>query len=243
MAEAARLLGRAPTTISRWLRSMADAGFLDRDMESGRYRMGASLVAVAGSANGGTALQRSARRALERLTAATGETTYVGILRGSEAVLIDGVMSPRPVRFAYSVGEVVALHASATGKCLMAWVPESRVRRLLPDRLAAVTRQTETSLENFLVELAATRARGFAIGRCEWEEDLAAAAAPIRDPRGEVVAALSVGGPVSRIDDARLDALGRLAVVHAEAATAELVGPAEAGVLHGSGMSDVEDDG
>lgn len=230
MAEAALLMGRAPSTVSRWLRSMAAAGFLERDLTSGRYRLGTELVALGRMADRSSPLQRAARGALERLAIATGETTYLGVLEGSVAVLIDGVLSPQPLRRALSIGERVALHATATGKCLLAWKAETVVRRLVSDPLPAATDGSVTSVAQLLADLAAVKKRGFATVRGEWEEGLDSAAAPIRNRRGDVVAALSVGGPSARLGGARLDKAGHLALLHADLASAEL---RVAGQAHG----------
>lgn len=224
MTEVARLLNRAPSTASRWLRAMTDAGFLERDATSGRYSVGVALAAVGELADQASPLQRVGRAALHRLTSATGETTYIGVLKGAVAVLTDGVASPQPIALAFTVGEHVALHATAVGKCLLAWQPTAVVRRLVGNRrrLPAATPHTITDVDRFLAALAGVRDRGFATARLEWEHDLAAAAAPIRNHVGDVVAALSVGGPASRISRGRLDEIGRLAVFHAEQASAEL---------------------
>ncbi len=222
MAEVARRLGRPPSTVSRLLRSMADAGFLERDPTSGRYSPGWALAPLADLAERSAGLPRIARPTLLGLAAETQETTYLGVLKGSVAVLTDGVMSPRSIQLAFTPGEHVALHATATGKCLLAWRPEGEIRRLVGKRLAAHMKGTITDPERLLETLAEVRARGYATAYLEWEDDVAAAAAPIRDENGKVLAALSVGGPASRIRRDQLQTLGELALRHAREASAAL---------------------
>jgi DNA-binding IclR family transcriptional regulator len=222
MAEVSRRLGRPPSTVSRLLRSMADSGFLDRDPTSGRYSLGWALAPMASLAERSSGLLRIARATLLELAAETQETTYLGVLRGSVAVLTDGVASPRGIRLAFTPGEHLALHATATGKCLLAWRAEADIRRLVGRRLAAPTKGTITDPERLLEALAKVRVRGYATAYLEWEDDLAAAAAPIRDQDGKVLAALSVGGPASRIRREDLEKLGELTRRHALEASAAL---------------------
>lgn len=222
MAEATRLLNEPATTVSRWLRAMADAGFLSRDPSSGRYHVGPALVEVAAFGDQSSALQRVGRRALEQLTAATGETTYLGVLQGSVAILVDGVVSPRPIHLSLTVGERVALHATATGKCLLAWWSAESISKLLRDPLPATTNRTISSVKRLMADLATARRRGYTVAQSEWEDDLVAAAAPIRNQRGDVVAALSVGGPASRFGSTRLEENARLTIMIADRASREL---------------------
>ncbi len=222
MAEVARRLGRPPSTVSRLLRSMADSGFLDRDPTSGRYSPGWALAPLADLAERSAGLPRIAGSTLAGLTTETQETTYLGVLKGSVAVLTDGVVSPRSIRLAFTPGEHVALHATATGKCLLAWRPESEIRRLVGRRLAAPMKGTITNPELLLETLAEVRERGYATAYLEWEDDVAAAAAPIRDVNGKVLAALSAGGPASRIRRDQLQRLGEVTLRHAREASAAL---------------------
>ena len=219
MAEAARLLHRPATTVSRWLRDMAAAGFLERDVDTGRYRLGRALIEIAATVDVASRLQRVCRAAAERLAAVSGETTYVGVRQGDGAILVDGVASARSIRLALTIGERVALHASATGKCLLAWTIEEEARSLLPGPLPASTPYTITSWRALARELAVTRDRGYAVSRRELEDDLVAVAAPVRGQEGNVVAALSVGGPSSRITDGMIPFLGRLTLQIADAAS------------------------
>jgi hypothetical protein len=99
---------------------------------------------------------------------------------------------------------------------------ESEIRRLVGRRLAAPMKGTITDPDRLLETLAEVRARGYATAYLEWEDDLATAAAPIRDESGNVLAALSVGGPASRIRRDQLQTLGELTLRHARDASAAL---------------------
>jgi len=82
VVEAAALLNRHKSTVSRWMSAMEDAGFLERDRQTGRYRVSMWLAALGEVARRGTSLQRIAHPILEALAAATGETANLAVLDG-----------------------------------------------------------------------------------------------------------------------------------------------------------------
>lgn len=199
VSEAAELLHRPKSTISRWLADMASAGFLDRDATTGRYRISMRLAALGELARIATPLQRMARPILEKLTESTAETSNLTILDGHEAVNIEVVQSPQPVIMVGWVGRRFACHATAAGKVLLAWQPSEELRQLLPSRLERHASATITARSQFETELAAVRHRGYATAWAEFEEELAGVAAPVRDYTGRVIAAVAIGAPTSRV--------------------------------------------
>src|ERR1700738_746827 len=97
VVEVAGELGRPKSTVSRWLAAMERANFLERDAESGRYRVSLRLAALGEVARQTTSWQRSARPYLAALAKKTGETANLTLLVGMEAVNVEAADSPRPV--------------------------------------------------------------------------------------------------------------------------------------------------
>ncbi|MBD0319509.1 MAG: helix-turn-helix domain-containing protein, partial [Gemmatimonadetes bacterium] len=151
--EAAELLDRPKSSVSRCLSAMHAAGFLDRS-PNGPYRISMQMAAIGEMAKQGTSLQRSARPVLEALTAATGETSSLSVALDGEAVNVDAVESPRPVMLMGVVGRRFALHASAAGKVLLAWLPEPAIEEHLRKPLARCTPATITEPAALREELA-----------------------------------------------------------------------------------------
>lgn len=204
-SEIVELLGRPKSTVYRQLSAMEEASFLDRDEQSGRYRLGIRLAALGELARQSTSLQRAARPRLQELSDETDETADLSVLRDGEGITIDVVESHRPLMIPGLLGGRIPLHATAAGKVLLAWRPEEEVRRLLPVPLERFTRHTITDLATFLHELQRTRNKGFSIVNREWYGDILGLSAPVRNHRGEVVAALAVGGPRTRLDPDKLE--------------------------------------
>jgi DNA-binding IclR family transcriptional regulator len=205
--DVAARLGRPKSTVSRWLSAMGRAGFLERDAESGRYRLSLLLAALGEVARQTTTLQRSARPALGWLAERTGETANLTVLVGTEAVNVEVADSPRPVMHVGWIGRRLPVHATASGKVLVAHASETVVSRVFAVGLERFTAETITGERAFRAELERVRTRGYATVWGEMEPDLAAVAAPVRDHSGEVVAAIAIGGPVSRCPRRRLDVL------------------------------------
>lgn len=204
VVDAAKQLGLAKGTLSRWLSAMESAGFLDRDPMSLRYRLSARLAVIGELARDSTALQRLATAELQWLAATSGETSNLAVLVGSEAMNLSAVESPRPIMSTGWVGRRLPVHATAAGKSLLAWHAPAEIRRLLPEQLPKLTAGCITSLDDFLVELAKVRTQGYSVAWAEMEDDLAAVGAPVRNHRGLVVGALTIGAPVSRVSPDRL---------------------------------------
>ena len=222
VTEVADLLGRPKSTVSRWMGAMEEAGFLDRDPAAGRYRVSLRLAAVGEMARQSTSLQRVARPALERLTAATGETANLVVIVGTEGVNIEAAESPRPVMHMGMVGRRFPLHASAACKAILASMGEAEARALLPRQLERRTPATITDPQRLMEELAVARRQGYAVNWAELEEDLVAVAAPVRGHRGETVAAVSISAPLSRVRRESLPELGRHVAEAARALSADL---------------------
>ncbi|MEP6733299.1 MAG: IclR family transcriptional regulator [bacterium] len=207
VVEVSHLLSRPKSTVSRWLSAMERADFLERSAESGRYRLSLRLAALGEVARQTTNLQRSARPSLSWLAALTGETANLTVLVGTMAVNVEVADSPRPVMHVGWVGRRLPVHATASGKVLLAHADASTLAGVLTTGLQRYTDETIADVDALLADLELVRARGYATVWGEMESDLAAVATPVRDHRGIVVAAIAIGGPVSRCPRERLDTL------------------------------------
>ena len=222
VAEVAKILGRSKSTVSGWMSAMHEVGLLDRGEEGGPYRLGIRLAALGDLAQRSTSVQRIARPLLEQLTRQTRETTSLNVLIGGEVVNAVSVESPQPIHSGGGVGIPMPIHATAAGKALVAWKPQSEVRHLLPLLLTQFTPDTITDVETFMDDLARTRAQGYAVASGELAMDLAALSAPVRDSRGAVVGAISIAAPTSRVSGEKIPQLAQLLMEAAAAASAAL---------------------
>jgi DNA-binding IclR family transcriptional regulator len=216
--ELAERCGLNRSTAWRILATLEEEGLVDRDPLTNRYCVGAAVARLAAAAS--DSLPRLARPHLEELSRATGETVSLALPRRLQLVYVDQVQAPH-VMAADWLGRAVPLHATSTGKALLAFLPPEEIEAALTQPLPRFTGRTITDPGRLREELGRVRRRGHAISRGELETALWGASAPIRDRAGRATAVVSVWGAEGRLKTkGRLDELGRAA-----AATADAVAP------------------
>ena len=207
--DAAALLRRPRSTTYRLMSQIEKVGFLDRDGETGLYRLGIRLAALGELAQRSTSLQRIAQPVLRRLSQETGETATLLLLVDGEGTAVLHSESSHRVVAKGLLGRYWPLHASAGGKALLAWRSEEEVKQLLKKKLPRYTPTTIVTQLAFDRELKQIRERGYATVRGEFMDDVWGVAVPIFDHREEIEGAVTLGGPRSRVTRARLPELGK----------------------------------
>lgn len=202
----------APSTTHRLLQALQSQGFVTQESEQGLWRIDVKTFRIGNSFLEARDVVAKSRPFLRRLTAETGETANLGIRDGATAVFLAQNESPQMMRMITRLGSRAPLHASGVGKALLAWMSEEERDALLAGgyELARVTENTRYQVDSLLVEMAAIRAQGFACDREEHAIGLHCVAACIFDEHATPLAAISVSGPMARIPEDRLLALGAL---------------------------------
>ena len=179
----------------RYLWTLEGHRYVERDAESGMYRLGLGFVGM--QSRHLEMLRHRARPLLERLRDEFGETVNLGVLDGDSAIYLDIVESRRSVRLAAKRGDRDPLHSTALGKAIAAHLPEERVKQILTaGGMPARTVNTITSAEDYLAELANVRRVGHALDNGENEVDGRCVAVAI--PGTRLPAALSLSAPAAR---------------------------------------------
>jgi IclR family transcriptional regulator, acetate operon repressor len=212
MSELARATELPKPTVVRYLQTLEEHGWVERDSETGRYMLGFAIPAPSQSY---ARIVRTARPSLERLSKSFGETAALGILDGHEVALLDAVHSTHRVQVVNRPEDRDFLHSSAVGKAIASTLPDDVVRRLLEAAgMPARTDRTITKIPAFLEELARVREQRFAVVDGENDVDARAVAVPMPVPRAHC--ALVLTGPTTRfsLDDSESMA----AALRAEAA-------------------------
>jgi IclR family acetate operon transcriptional repressor len=205
--EIARRTGINASTVSRLLATLAQAGFVERVAESGRYRLGLRLLQLGNAVLARLDLREVARPHLVALADETGETATLSAPDEHDAVTVDYAQSgASTVQYVARVGRPSVGHATAVGKVLLAFggnFPRGP--------LTSFTDRTITDLDLLAAEVAAVRARGWARAVGEREPGLNAVAAPVLASRGELAAIFGIQGPSARFDAIAMEeALPRL---------------------------------
>jgi IclR family transcriptional regulator, acetate operon repressor len=192
--ELAEVTGLAKSTTSRLLLALERNHLVRRD-DHGRFLPGEMFVSFAWRGGADTSLVAVAQPFLDRLAKVTGETINLGVASGTSVEQIAQVDCAYMIGGTNWVGLSVPLHASALGKVLLAY----GAAKLPNSELERCTDRTITTEAALRVDLAAVRARGYAITDEELERGLIAFAAPVFRYDGTVVAGLSVSAPTTRM--------------------------------------------
>jgi DNA-binding IclR family transcriptional regulator len=213
--ELADLCGLNRSTAWRILATLEEEGLVDRDAATNRYSIGPAAARLAAAAT--DSLPRAAQPHLEELSRRTGETVSLALPRRLQLVYVDQVQAPH-VMAADWLGRAVPLHATSTGKALLAFLPPEELEAALTQSLPRFTDRTITDPARLRDELDRVRRRGYAVSRGELETALWGASAPVRDRAGRGIAVVSVWGAEARLKaKGRLDELGRAAAATADA--------------------------
>jgi DNA-binding IclR family transcriptional regulator len=200
VVEIARTLGRDKSQVSRLLRLLADAGFVEREAGTLRYRIGTRLFSL-GVRAVSRRLRDEADALVEREAALLGERVEVCVRSGGSAMTVSTAAPDSELRAIGWVGRTVPLSCTAGGRAMLFDLDTAAVARLIvPEGLGQAGPAAPRSLDELVVRIAEDRARGLSIARHEMDRGLLAVGAPVRDAAGSVVAAVTVGGPESRID-------------------------------------------
>lgn len=211
VAVLAEQCGLNRATAWRLLATLEAHGWVERDPGGSRYRIGFALARVS-TAAGVDGLVRRARPELERVAGETGETAALAVAGRTGVTYVDEV-APQAVLSANWLGRAVPLHATSTGKALLAGLPPAEAQALLGGELTAFTPTTVTDRAALERELAATRERGWGACRGELEPQLYGVSAPVLEPRsGRTYAVFSIWGPRDRVPESRFAELGARAV-------------------------------
>lgn len=200
MSEASRYLDVASSTAHRLLAMLQYRGFVRQDPVSKAYRPGPALTGVAFSIFGRLNIQGIATPVMRDLSDRLRESVHVGMLDGAGVRFIAAVEGPTAVRVASRLGRTMPAHCTSTGKAMLAQLPESELRRLLPDeQLERITPHSIGSRSQLERELSRVRKQGYATNREESEEGVASVAVPIPTRAPGLRLALNAAAPQHRL--------------------------------------------
>ncbi|MER6573270.1 IclR family transcriptional regulator [Streptomyces sp. NPDC001093] len=205
------------STAFRLLGALEARGLVEQTAERGKYRLGFGIVRLAGAVTGRLDITQLGWEVCERLSEEIGETVNIAVLQEHYAVNLYQVRGPGAVGTHNWVGQLTPVHATSSGKILLAHLPAKACAEVLAacglHKLTPHTLTAKAKLEKNLTE---ARERGYAVTLEELEIGLHAMAAPVRSHHGEVVAALSASGPAYRFTEERMHELAPLLLKGAE---------------------------
>ncbi len=229
LAELSRELGLNKSRVFRIAATLEQHGYLAQDPATRAYRLGLKCIELGQAARRHLSLLDAADPVLTDLAEHTGETVFLGVRDGLEAVCVAMRESRHSVRLTAEIGRRVPLYVGGIPKMLLAMLPppeqEEVVGRL---RLVPITAKTITSRSELRRQVAAIRAQGYVVTADDLDLGATSVAAPVFGPAGELIAGLSVAGPTERFTPQFVDRAVRLTLAAADRIRVALGGAAAA---------------
>ncbi len=206
LAEISDKSGLNKTTTHRLLQALHSESLVERNRDSGTYRLGPVLMALGVQALSSNDLRLRARPLLKKLANDSGETATLEVPIDDTMLILDEVTSRHFVGAAGNVGTRWPVHATSTGKAVIAFDEHGMAR--IGDELRALTNRTIADRRQLEAELENVRRRGYAQTVDELEDGFSGVATVVRGRAGDVIGALSICGPTQRLPAERRTRLG-----------------------------------
>lgn len=187
----------------RILYTLENRGLVRKNPERRTYSLGYRALALGDQSRQQSHLITTAEPFLVEVSEATGENALLLAREGLQHICIALRPSPQPLRISAAVGRVGPLHAGGGSKVLLAHAPEEVQREIISGALESYTDGSISEADELVAALERIRSDGFAISVGERDPNTFSIAAPVHDYSGEVIAALSVNGPTSRLTEAQ----------------------------------------
>ncbi|MET9461262.1 IclR family transcriptional regulator [Streptomyces canus] len=212
VGELTKIFGLPKSTVQRTLVTLAEAGWLRASRkDTTRWEVGARVLAVRPAALQGSSLFAAARDPMVQLRDKVNETIHLSVPDALQCmVVVDRVDCDHPVRTFHAIGDTSPLHATATGRAVLAHLPRQDIEELITQGLERYSETTPADPEELRAELRRIRTDGYAVNRNQWRPGVCAIAAPILDEDGTPLATVAISMPDSRYDADELPEWGRL---------------------------------
>jgi DNA-binding IclR family transcriptional regulator len=200
-AEISRKLQIPKSSASYILRTLEKQGYLNRNPETGKYRVGLKVLSLSRGALSGIDVREVALPIMRHLMERTNLTCHLAILDGPDAVYIEKVEAQGFIRMDTWVGRRMRVHATSVGKALVAHVPQERLETILAEHgMEKRTPKTITTLPRLLKDLEKVRQQGFAVDDEENNIGARCVGAPVFNQDGAIEASIGLSGTINQVN-------------------------------------------
>lgn len=210
VTELSHRLEVSKSTAHRLLMSLYNKGFVQQDLQTEKYYLGLKFIELGQVVTDNLDIRKVASPYLRQLTEKTGETAHLAIMDKNEIVYIDKLESSATIRMFSNIGKRAPIHCTGIGKAIFAFLQDQQIEQIIKDTgLRKYTEKTRTTREEMLIEIQEIRLRGYSIDDEEHEMGIKCSAAPIFNHKNEVVAGISVAGPIMRVTEEKLEMMAQ----------------------------------
>jgi len=200
LSDLTRLSGMNKATVYRLMSELQDSGFVEQTEGDRMYRLGPQVLRLAALREAAVPILSVSRRVLRDLSDETGETTHLSLLQGSQLNSLSHAYSPRhATKVMMEDAEVLTFHGTSSGLAVLAYTDPGFVEDVLAQPLKVHTPETMTDPQEIRAQLAEIRSTGLAQSTGGFEADVHSHAVPVFGTDRQVIGALAVAAPVSRM--------------------------------------------
>ncbi len=204
LSEIAQEVGLHKATTHRIMTTLLNYNYLEKTNDGQKYRLGTRLASLGCSVLHRLGLQDVARPYMEELVEKYNEAVDLSVFDGREILYLEVLQSNHALTIAASPGMRLPAHCTASGKVFLAFLAQNELTEFLRHPLRQLTKNTVTDPAILKKNLQVIKNTGFAVDDEEMEIGIKAISTPIFDQRGDVIAAISIPGPSSRIPDEKI---------------------------------------
>ena len=200
-AEISRKLQIPKSSASYILRTLEKQAYLNRDAETGKYRVGLKILSLSRGALSGIDVREVALPIMRHLVEKTNLTCHLAILDGPDAVYIEKVEPTGFLRVDTWVGRRMKVHATSVGKALVAHIPQEKLEKIISEAgMEKRTPKTITTLPRLLKELEKVRTQGYAVDDEENNMGARCVGASVFNQQGLIEAAVGLSGTINQVN-------------------------------------------
>src|SRR5947209_2325670 len=200
-AEISRKLEIPKSSASYILRTLETQGYLTRDPEGGKYRVGLKILSLSRGALSGIDVREVALPIMRHLMEKTNLTCHLAILDGPDAVYIEKVEPTGFLRVDTWVGRRMKVHATSVGKALVAHIAQEKLEKIIAQAgMEKRTPKTITTIPRLLKELEKIRTQGYAVDDEENNMGARCLGAPVFNQQGSIEAAVGLSGTINQVN-------------------------------------------
>lgn len=216
VTELATSLGIGKSTVSRLLATLASESFVQKDPETQKYRLGLSILHLNTVVISNLEIYRESLPILQKLVSNIEETAHIAVMEETDVVYLNRVECKHPVQILSYVGRRNPVQFTSSGKVILAYQDKKVINDFIEKGLQKYSANAITNPVDFLDTLKTIKEQGYAISIEEILEGVASIAVPIRDYTGKVVYAVTVIGPVHRLNPYNITIINKIKNAAAE---------------------------
>jgi IclR family transcriptional regulator, KDG regulon repressor len=199
ISELAKRLGVAKSTVHRLATALLEEGFLQQNIENGRYRLGVGLFSLGSLVRARLDVTSESKHILNALRDKTQENVRLAVLERQSVVFLHDFESPQTLRLRSGTGQLRPAFCTAEGLCLLSGLREPELAKFMNYPRPERTPKTTTDEEGLRARIKRVKKYGYAVEDEECDEGTRCIAAPIYNGEGRIVASIGVAGPRVRI--------------------------------------------